>query len=448
MGSTSPLRCALRGDDVLFFLHIPKTAGTSLNYLIENNFGFSEVWHDRIYTHFHRFIEQVSKRPKYIGGHVFHDLMRIALGEEFMSATIVRDPVERFVSNFWHAKRSYDNPSNVFNVERFKDITLAEYLADNQLMSEINFANAQYHYLAARFDATRLRDHPDVRELGQAVEADRNLEQVGAALSAFAYLGVAECFRESMDVLAYTFGWVPWSYVPFLMVYPDREQRGAVSPSMLERLRAMNAREVELYEYARRCFEERYAEMIGQLVECYGQDCEAPVDSGLPRSVLHQLLEKHYDRCFAARHPVVEGATVDFARSISGTGWYPAEPDAEGGTFRWMGPRPVSTLDLRLARDRDLRVRLRVHGAVNDRQLSGLTLEVNAHPVPLEARRHSDAAPSFEGLVPRSALITGRSYVRLTIRVSHTLPQSTIDRAAFDDRLLGVAVKQVDLEPK
>ena len=43
------LEVNIKSDDFVYFLHIPKTAGTSLTNIIENNFNFDQIYPKRIW---------------------------------------------------------------------------------------------------------------------------------------------------------------------------------------------------------------------------------------------------------------------------------------------------------------------------------------------------------------------------------------------------------------
>lgn len=428
-------------------MHVPKTAGTSLNYVIENNFGLSQVCQMKSFTNFHDFRRWSELGVQYVGGHIFYDIARQVIGNPLVPMTVLRDPVERTISNFYHLKRHYSFPDNRFDYQRFKDLTIEEYLEDANLLNEVSLFNSQMDHLAARFDAHRLQESPDVRDISRAADVPRDLDAVKTLLKSFAFVGVAERFQESMDLLAYTFGWTPWCTVPLLNISTDRVRAGELPPRLADRIRSLNAMDQALCDDARELFDRRYLQMTDELVAEFGADPYHLSERPLPRPQLLLLLEEHYDRQFAWSHPVEPEIEVNFNGPMSGTGWYPAEADPNTGTFRWIGPRPTATLDLRLGRDRDACIKVRVISAPDDSQLERFAVRVNGHRVELVARTPPDGGIEFSGLATRSMLATGRSFVRLEFSVSHTIPASRIDPQQLDDREIGVAIQRVAVTP-
>jgi hypothetical protein len=43
-----PIEYRLKDDDILYFLHIPKTAGTTLTTIIDNNFDLDSIFPEQV----------------------------------------------------------------------------------------------------------------------------------------------------------------------------------------------------------------------------------------------------------------------------------------------------------------------------------------------------------------------------------------------------------------
>lgn len=220
-----------------------------------------------------------------------------------------------------------------------------------------------------------------------------------------------------------------------------------MAPATVRRIEELTALDRELYQYATTLFADRYAQMTEELVDRHGREIEYDRQRSLPRSVLVELLERHYDRRFEQTHPKVGRARIDFNSAVPGDGWHVSERSADVGTFRWTGPEPTATLDVALASDRDLRLRFRVLAASSPDVFASLRLTVNDYPLAFE--RHLDKSGAYlcEARIGREILAIPRGFARLSFQVDHTVTPAAVDATSVDARRLGIAVNWVELEP-
>src|SRR5262249_51791602 len=161
--------------------------------------------------------------------------------------------------------------------------------------------------------------------------------------------------------LSYVFGLMPVVALPYINVSPPSGGRKAPSRRTMDRVTAMNALDLALYDRMKQTFADTYSGMVDHLVAEYGSDSSRKAEGNIPESTaVHRLLERHYDRRFLESHDLVHQTQVDFDRAAPGIGWHTVEVDPTHGAFRWTGPDTATVLDLPLAKDRDLRVRLRL----------------------------------------------------------------------------------------
>jgi len=118
------------GPETLFFVHIPKCAGSSFRLVLKRWFGSAALFldtHDE--SELRRAVETSSIQPRAIAGHIpfgLHDAL--ALRPCYVS--LVRHPLDRFVSLYQHARRTPTHPMHAaarsLDLDAFYDFTLSQ----------------------------------------------------------------------------------------------------------------------------------------------------------------------------------------------------------------------------------------------------------------------------------------------------------------------------------
>jgi hypothetical protein len=142
------------------------------------------------------------------------------------------------------------------------------------------FANLQTRYVGLDIDVLHLyRDLDKVAleklELERQIESfapnlfyDRIiLELAKERLEKFAFVGLVERLRESIQLLSYTFNWNLPSDYDSLNVGLNRPLREVISQEMLEIIHQNTLLDEELYQFATRLFERKYHQMVDDLVK-------------------------------------------------------------------------------------------------------------------------------------------------------------------------------------
>src|SRR5688572_13477555 len=103
-----PLQYEIKPSDQVFFLHIPKTAGTSLAVLLEHHFDKNDIFPYYLTREWPGVSREVFRDSRYFRGHFYYDLLTKLLEKPPVTITMLRDPVERFISQFSQIKRAND----------------------------------------------------------------------------------------------------------------------------------------------------------------------------------------------------------------------------------------------------------------------------------------------------------------------------------------------------
>ena len=222
--------------ETLIFLHIPKTAGTTLNRIIEWQYSPFEIFTIDPYRiratpeRLERLPEERRRRLRMVRGHMLYGVHKW-LPQPTTYFTMLRDPVARVLSAYHFVLRRPLNPLHR-KVKRER-LGVEDYV---RLFPE-------RHNLQCRLIAG-FRDTPiaDERLLHTAKE---NLTK------SFSVVGISEQFEESLILMATTFGW----QIPFYKNCKVSKARPPVEPGTAEIIRNHNRLDVALYEFGKGLFE-------------------------------------------------------------------------------------------------------------------------------------------------------------------------------------------------
>ena len=244
----------------VYFLHIPKTAGTTFHTFLASRFAEDEVcpahtWHDLVALS----AEQIGGYS-FIWGHFYAYLHR-HVPQPLRYVTFLRDPVERALSHYGHVMLHDDH----YLHQRAREVgDFGAYLRDPELLTTVN--NFQVKSFALDLDPHAIVSALPTTER-DTLEVERRLETAAAPLSDAAMLAIAKCrleqmcfigiterLDESLALLCHKFGWQRPAQIESRNANAGRLRASAISASDLELLRELNAADHELYEFANRLF--------------------------------------------------------------------------------------------------------------------------------------------------------------------------------------------------
>ena len=227
---------ALDGE-ALIFLHIPKTAGTTLNRIIEWQYSPLSIFTMDPYRiratpeRLRKLSEGRRRRLRMVRGHLYYGVHEFLpqVGTYF---TMLREPVARFFSSYYFIQRRPLHPMH-------RKVTTERIGVEDFIRLTPRRQNLQCSLIAGvKNDGTS-----DARLLDQAKE---NLEK------SFSVVGISERFEESLMLMARTFEW----QIPFYENRKVSKTRPQVDTGQVEMIREHNRLDLELYEFGKKLFEE------------------------------------------------------------------------------------------------------------------------------------------------------------------------------------------------
>jgi hypothetical protein len=403
--SNTHIKRPLLKDEQLYFIHVPKCAGTSFISLVDECYIIDEI----IPTHYDldmlrdKITDEQLASYCFIRGHFPYDLIVPRLPQHPRIITFLREPVVRLISNFQMRQRVSDPLQGLQST--LQSITLEEFLVRRDLMDI--FSNR----------ATRLMSGNTLDPNG--VETP-NLELAKKRLAEFDFVGIVESYNDSLALFSYIFDFPPIQGDRVLNVSPDREKRNEISQSTLEKVAEIEWADIELYKFGCQLFEKQFARMKQELAE--GVQYPQP----LKKSEIHD----------------------DFSLVDPGMGWHVAERHSVYGVIRWSGPETVSYLRFPLKTDRDVILKFSILQSIAPDMLDSLIVRVNGMVIPLKkSRDEAGGQIDFEANISRNILQISKELTVLEFEVNRTISPKDIDAQSPDARLLGLCYHKLSLIP-
>jgi hypothetical protein len=223
--------------EALIFLHIPKTAGTTLNRIIEwqySPFAIFTIDPYRIRAtaeRLKRLPEGRRRRLRVVRGHLSYGIHEwLPQGATYV--TMLREPVARVLSAYYFVLRRPLHPLHrKLKRERLRIEDCLRLFPYRQ--------NTQCRFIAGVEDT--------------AMDDERLLDIAkGNLTKSFSVVGISERFEESLMLMAKTFEWE----IPFYKNCKVSKTRPQIDPSAVEMIRDHNRLDLELYEFGKGLFEE------------------------------------------------------------------------------------------------------------------------------------------------------------------------------------------------
>lgn len=411
----------------LCFIHIPKTAGASLTYHLKRQFAAADICPARYHAELTRLPPDEFARYRLFTGHFSMDARHL-LGSPIEFATMLRDPVARVVSVYKFLRYFVAHYQVETTAPEMLEVE-AQYREELPKGLTAFVKSPKTHVRRAVFNAQTA-----ALGGGDPDQIDRNtLQRAKDNLRSCAAIGVTERMRDSLDLLAYRFGWPPLENL-----HINETPRGNGEPGLETGHRALieehNALDIELYAFATELFAERYAAMQEALSREFPG--ALPVGTGASTDGMTHLVERHYAASFDPNTAVSAAGVMPLDFGPVGSGWHPWERHGAGG-FRWTGPGTRSVLDLVLPQGRPSHIGFHIVAEAAPGLAQSARLALNGRALDTRLLPLDEGIGMLQATVTPEQIDPARPFQRLTLLVSGV--------GTATDRALGLAITALSL---
>lgn len=339
----------------LFFLHLPKTGGTTFYRFLENHYpqhaGIGEELFATLRERagekeaFLTLLAEVRLITKLHLDFSFFERLRDS-DPQIRAVTVLRSPVDRAISSIDHWRRVPDD-----SVRR-ADPVRRQLLVDARTMPLADFVERHYERLSDR-QAKLIGGQSDEClpvDRGQLLEAAcRNLEQID-------YVGISN------------------KILPF----------AAAVSSLMGFFDSMNPQRLNVSRDASRLTAEERRSIRSRLTELNQVDAVVYARAELQ---CERLIHRWKKALFDLSHPVSprglsvgETAVMSMAEPLIGDGWH----EREGGIYsacRWAGPQRCSSLYFAIVPQGTVEVSIWMPSVISGEVLVGMTIRINGTQV-------------------------------------------------------------------
>ena len=237
--------------ETLIFLHIPKTAGSSLNPHIARNFRKPHrlaLPVDNLRTLINELKEDkdnTAEQFRYIHGHCPYGLHKI-LKNQIKYITLLRDPVDRTISSFHHILRHPQHPLH----DAVKEMNLVEFAKETKWPQ---FFNTSTRLLGCEMEDFSLTYY---RKFNETTTCEEYYWRARSRIATQVITGIQEYFNASLALFSQVFNLKQFEITTKRMVNPDRPKLEDIPDEDIQAIRESQRFDQGLYDFAKGHFME------------------------------------------------------------------------------------------------------------------------------------------------------------------------------------------------
>ncbi|MFK8010610.1 MAG: hypothetical protein AB8B80_01125 [Marinicellaceae bacterium] len=417
-----------------YFIHIPKTAGTSFINLLDGCVNEAEIFPVQLWHQVNSEIIRKKKKFRLLRGHFGGGSYQLLCDNNPHRLTILRHPQSLSVSTYHFIKR--EKNTAVHDLVTNKNLTLKEFLEEPLTALKVN--NRMVRHLS--FD---LQEDPEAQELflsaqsinvvkkwiksPKKINSKQRYERAINALNACSWFGIQENFDQSMQLFSYTFNRPPFGKSPYLNAHKPNQKIDKYCQDLILK---QNEYDMQLYQYATNLFQQRHQEMCHKLQQKFMYQ-ELSLD---------EMIDKNYQQSHTEN--LKSDHDYHFGMELLGSGWHRRELTLPENTFfRWTNNRKAF-IDFWVTPN-NYTLEIRVINAVTEKHLNALELHINDKPVPYTYDTNNGVVRIIQAEI--SHTIIKNNLIRIEFNQPETLKhQDEFD--SDDTRYLGIAVNWIKIQ--
>ncbi len=423
-----------KANPASYFVHIPKTAGTSFIVLLDRFYAAEKIYPHQLWRETQEIDVDANDAYDLYRGHFGGGGVSVLTRRDLEYFTLLRDPNSMAQSTYQFVKREKNTKVHELVVQQqmsFSDFLqhhITSPLVKNRLIRNISFdfvddPAAQEVFLSAE---TIQYLQSIIEQQKPAIDDDQRLLRAKEFLVSCRWFGLLERFDESMQLLCYTMHWPPVGSSQKLNTHKHALTVSEAETDILERL---NQQDTAFYSFASTLFEQRLADMKSSLDQLRTSECQSTDD------LLDQRYQQHQAQVMADQLPAE--LSYGFDQALLGSQWHRRElMHPENEYFRWTGPGSVSSIDF-WVQPKEYTITMRLINATDVAVLDGLILTLNGQPA--QWKTNDTGLVRILSLSCEKEMIHSNGLLRLGIQCN----AMTSHQQAFgsdDERLVGVAI--------
>lgn len=442
----------------LYHVHIPKTAGTTTNKVLDKFYASSEIWPSYLMAYLRMsagllqrqsvehldllegsnvYKRKLSRLRRLVSGDKFkniwefpfnkifnmfslyHDHTNFSnlISSDWKKVVFFREPESRLRSHFhdWHtlSLRSIEDSLDAEELKSVKKqaavLSFGDFFKLDSKYVNNNFRNLYLYYLLGN-DNERLRK----------TSAEEDLFKIAVdKLNSYFFVGIVEDYFNSMALLHYK---MRWPFTPDIETLNKRtygRHRDVDSQEDKSSIEPFIRFDRKIYDIACR----RYYQDLGIMFKELSEEAfrkESPFAN-----------EQEVD-------------VIDMQGRILGTGWHEREGMDIGRIYRWSGPQRTSQLYFKCPDHEVICLKFFIISSFDRQNIDGLKVSLNGRAGLVE---YVGIADGYEIVNVRFIAVPKRKMAILEMTVPQTHAHADHDPEQLDKRQKGIAIRRIEIHP-
>ena len=430
----------------LYFLHIPKTAGTSLRHWLQDLYDEDDWLPCYGMDDLEKFPKTRIAEYKLFCGHFSNALYEHVDGVE--TVTWLREPIARTLSSFIYSKRGIDEEieaakeagqtDEVHRLVKRKEQTLTEFC--QAAFRSGNQDNLQIRHLTGCVKSGAV-DSP-------AVCHSELLELAKERLRTMLFFGIVEWMNPCIDLLCWRLA-RPQRKLQYKLNTSKRSL--AITTEERDLMVRLNDFDIKLYKFAKRelrlQLQDFFDSVYGKSNEEFSKIIEGYHSDSMQLMFKESMSARYLRRPDGSQRS--EKVDVDFSKGTIEQGWLRRSKNEFGTFIRWAGPDTRSSIFVPLSAEQDYEIKFIARHFMRDSVIKNMRIWIGNRRIPFAIRKTACGTRrgyEFEvvGKIPASTIDANTPMTEIVFETKATFRQKTTDGKV---RQVSFATDRIELIP-